>query len=67
MQAALAADLYSSHGRFMSQSLKWWTAELVLQLHQYVACNCSLHLRTASTRWCFSETASLKASEEQSV
>lgn len=43
MQAALAADLHLSHGRFMSQSLKWWTAELVLQLHQYVACNCSLH------------------------
>lgn len=64
MQAALVADLLismqicESAKRKKTESRKYLTAKLVLWLHQYVACNCNHHLRTASTHWSSSETAS---------
>ena len=48
--------------------MKYLVAELVYKLHQYVACNCNHHLRTASTHWstprnCISEQVRSRGSD----
>lgn len=53
----ISRQVCESAKRQKTQNMKYLTAELVPWLHQYVACNCNRHLRTASTHWSSSETA----------